>query len=725
MTSDADNRGGLGPRSVSGETVVVAGVFALLTAWMFWPAAGQLWDHVFVTPGGLQADGYLITWVMAWDWHALWTTPFQLFDANSFYPAPRSLAGSEHMLGHLPLFGPVYGLTGNPSLAIQFTRLATVALCGVAMFALLRHWGVGFWAAFFGGFVYAFCPARYLTVHALQLVAMPYLPLAILYVDRVIDFGRWRDVGLLALFFSLQMLCSFYLAYMAAIAMGVYCVWALAYRLWNGRTVHWRGVVSGLAVAGAVMIASALPYANLADQGEIPEHAEAMLANFSASPWATYATRPRVDRFGRLGHAYVGIVPAVLCLAAVWGGLRKRVLPYALVASLLLAAAMYLLALGPYARVGGLEIALPYKWAAAIVPGFSSMRVPLRFTFGFLVGMSALTGLGLQSVLSTRLFRGRQAVAVVFTLACVVFTSLDYGHFRYRPQLRAVAVPGSLPEVYKRLAALDVGPLLEVPVAIHGEDGFGGLDREARYQYLSTYHWFPLLNGYTGYPPRSAAIVKRIAKSLPDERSLTLLQRMTGVRYVIVHLDQVAPDAGAAWRVAEGLSLIGEFGRDLLFAVTADRETDLLQRLISRDAGDGTTLVGTPLRALAPEQRLASVELLEPDLATTSVFAGIPVSIELRVESRSSVPWPVLTDAEDVMVAAEYAWVKDGEEAAVGSLRLPYDLAPGEAVSFAGAIPGPKTPGWYRLVVAVTQAGQRFSQPAISDRLEVREWPSK
>src|SRR5205814_10484458 len=62
---------------------------------------------------------------LAWDCHALATNPAGLFHANDFYPAPYSLALSEHMLGNVPLFCPVYAVTGNPVLAHQIALLAT------------------------------------------------------------------------------------------------------------------------------------------------------------------------------------------------------------------------------------------------------------------------------------------------------------------------------------------------------------------------------------------------------------------------------------------------------------------------------------------------------------------------------------------------------------------------------------------------------------------------
>ena len=58
---------------------------------------------------------------------------------------------------------------------------------------------------------------------------------------------------------------------------------------------------------------------------------------------------------------------------------------------------------------------------------------------------------------------------------------------------------------------------------------------DARYTYMSTFHWQKLVNGYSGYHPPSYLQRLDGLQSFPDASSLEVLQR-TGVSYVIVHL---------------------------------------------------------------------------------------------------------------------------------------------------------------------------------------------
>ena len=87
------------------------------------------------------------------------------------------------------------------------------------------------------------------------------------------------------------------------------------------------------------------------------------------------------------------------------------------------------------------------------------------------------------------------------------------------------------PPIYEFLARLPPGVVAEFPVppknAVPGPD--------ARYTYMSTFHWKKLVNGYSGYYPPSYLQRLDGLQSFPDASSLEILRR-TGVSYVIVHL---------------------------------------------------------------------------------------------------------------------------------------------------------------------------------------------
>lgn len=688
------------------------GFYSAAGLWLFAPALRDFGQTVFATPGGLQADSYLVTWILSWVSHALASAPQHVFDANIHHPAPSALAGSEHLFGHLPLFAPVYALTGNPVAAIQFTRLASLTLCGAAMYALLRHWGAGGAAALIGGFVYAYCPARYFTIHALQLVAMQYLPLVLLFIDRVLDRGRVRDAAALAVAACLQLMCSFYLAYICAIAVAVY----LPVVLWRRRQPRRRRAAVAIALAAALLAfaASAIPYARLAMRGEFPEHPIEMLAGFSASPWASYATRPAVDRFGPLGQAYVGVLPASLAVAALLSLWRAGPWRRPIAAAAAIGVVMYVFSLGPYLSIGDWRLPLPYRIAAALVPGFGAMRVPLRFTFGVAFAVAALAGLGAHCVVRAR---GRSIRALAAAVV-IGLTAVDYGHLNYRAQVRPMPGPGRVPPLYEHLARLPAGPVLHLPTAIDGEDDFAALDREARNVYLSAFHWQRLLNGYTGYPPPLAATVKRLARALPDARALEILQRATGLRYVAVHGD--ALDAGAAARLRQvgGLVRLAAYGNDELYEVARPWAADLLPALVAGLPSE-QTLLGTPVRPLFAAGRAAVLGVEAGFRAPERLLPGWRLRLPVVVENRGGAVWPILAAPSRHVVAVAYRWLEDGVEAEAGSVALPYDMAAGDTVRTAIFVPVPRRAATYQLQLGIAQDGVWFGAPLILGPLVV------
>ncbi len=64
---------------------------------------------------------------------------------------------------------------------------------------------------------------------------------------------------------------------------------------------------------------------------------------------------------------------------------------------------------------------------------------------------------------------------------------------------------------------------------------------EPLYSYLSTFHWQPLVNGYSGfYPPSYLARLDDVA-GFPDQPSIRRL-RSDGVRYLVVHISRLEED---------------------------------------------------------------------------------------------------------------------------------------------------------------------------------------
>ena len=57
---------------------------------------------------------------------------------------------------------------------------------------------------------------------------------------------------------------------------------------------------------------------------------------------------------------------------------------------------------------------------------------------------------------------------------------------------------------------------------------------DAQYEYWSSTHWKPLINGYSGYTPAQYVETMSEMLTFPDDRSIGRLQLLK-VRYIVVH----------------------------------------------------------------------------------------------------------------------------------------------------------------------------------------------
>src|SRR5262249_11675681 len=126
----------------------------------------------------------------------------------------------------------------------------------------------------------------------------------------------------------------------------------------------------------------------------------------------------------------------------------------------------------------------------------------------------------------------------------------------YVTRIPLVEVPNEPPALYRELARLPRGVVAELPVPV--VDQLPGLDPE--FTYMSTFHWFPLVNGYSGnYPASYLARLERL-RGFPDGTSLLQL-RLDGVRYVVVHVAHYSAAQIDAIHGALGDAGMAELGR--------------------------------------------------------------------------------------------------------------------------------------------------------------------
>ncbi len=519
-----------------------------------------------------RQDALLNVWITAWDGHQLLADPLHLYDANIFYPYPRTLAYSELLLGNALLALPLTAVSGNPVLGYNAVLLLSFVLSALGAYLLVLKLTRSPAAGLVAGLAFAFSSYRLTNLAQAQLLTAQWMPFALLALYGLLRRPGLRSAVVLVLFFWLQAVSSFYYAILLALALAALVLFdgaaALAPRLarrkergpsaaveraGGGR----RPVVVPLLLAAAgcllVVLPFALPYFRVQrDLGferslTDSEPFSASLLQYALVPpnsllhsgWLPSDDTPIAG-----GYPVDALFPglAVLALAA-WGLLRGRGLRRWFFFLLLLAA--FVLSLGPrlYLAPGqpaSLELTLPYAWLYAFVPGFKALRAPVRFDALVSLSLAVLAGYGLAA-LQRRLDNRRLAAVIVAAAAClVVVESVAWPAARAEP----VPVGDAVPPVARWLAGeAPAGPILELPMAF--TPGGPQLD----YQYLSTYHWRPTPDGYSGFvPPAHGQIVYEMER-FPSERSLSLLQAL-GVRLVVLHGERLGRERQAEMEAA-------------------------------------------------------------------------------------------------------------------------------------------------------------------------------
>jgi hypothetical protein len=166
-----------------------------------------------------------------------------------------------------------------------------------------------------------------------------------------------------------------------------------------------------------------------------------------------------------------------------------------------------------------------YRFLHDHVPVFGGLRVTARLGIFVVFFLAVLAANGYAALHD-------KASSTVRRVLAILVPSVLLLEYSVLPR-QLVPYDNAPPQIYAFLSRLSPGVLVEFPVpevnTVPGPD--------ARYTYMSTFHWNLLINGYSGYHPPSYLRRLEHLQSFPDASSLDVLRR-TGVTYVIVHLSE-------------------------------------------------------------------------------------------------------------------------------------------------------------------------------------------
>ncbi len=256
-------------------------------------------------------------------------------------------------------------------------------------------------------------------------------------------------------------------------------------------------------------------------------------------------------------------------------GLRKKPGCY-IVYFIFLAAFCFVLSMGRV--IAGRENLL-FKYLHRL-PIYSLVRFPIRYHIVVVLSLSALAAYGTAWL--SRLFQSRGWHRTSFLFPCAVLALMFVEFSTLFMPFERVPVGKEVPQVYRDLAQMERGVVLEAPTPLavnfpdyedpliidYGmvENALKAAFREQLAMYFSTYHWQRLVNGMSGYYPLFYRRVLAEMLSFPSDRSLSFL-RALGVRYLVLHWDYYPGRKGEEVRsLLEGLpgvSLLRDYPPDI------------------------------------------------------------------------------------------------------------------------------------------------------------------
>jgi hypothetical protein len=389
----------------------------------------------------------LLPFVLFWRW--VWRGEVLFWGTTllQFWPW-HTLAKTSLLAGEWPLWNPLLG-NGAPLLAnlqsavfyplnllylfmpvehgLTLSIILHLSLAGLWMYLYTRHLGLHAFAATLSALTYMF--SGYIvgrTQFVVMVNAAAWIPLLLWLSDRLATQRNYLDILWLAVALAVQLLAGH-------AQLWFYSLWLigpyLIFRSWPGAKQRKSGLrlfrpfayplgglLAALVLACLLTAVQLLPTAEFTTQSPRHSGAERTFAlTYSFWPWRlltllapNFFGHPANDNYWGYAnywedHAYLGILPFLLALMALWNyGLRRawgsgagsglsdasrawRVVPF-------------FAALLPISLILALGWNTPiYVWVLEFVPGFGFFQAPARLLIWYTVAMAVLAGIGAQS----------------------------------------------------------------------------------------------------------------------------------------------------------------------------------------------------------------------------------------------------------------------------------------------------------------------------------------
>lgn len=476
---------------------------------MTWPLAFAL-DRAVAN----SSDPLLNAWIVDWDWYATLHHPSHLFDANAFYPGKDSLAFSENLYGIALVVFPLRAIGVAPLTAFNIAMLLGFAFSMFGAYLLGRTISGCWIAAIAAGIFYAYVPWRFTQLPHIQHVWGGWLPMLLVALIHYARIPSWRRAALFGGAFLMNGLTNIHWLLLGSFAV------ALSVPIAIRSPRQWMRIGVCTLIALALLAPFLIPYARAAKLYGMERHPDEA-AHYSATlrDWLNPGITNRFYRgiADTTADPELWIFPGFLGVALAIAGFTRGARDDR-------AIALLWIVLGVLGSLG--LHTFFHRFLFDHVPGFRAIRVPARWANIAYVGMSMAIALGVSSIASKR----RVAAYVVALLFLI--------ELRASP-IRWTTISPQTPEVYRWLSTQRTR-VVEVPIGLEQLDYL--------FEYRSTAHHQPLVNGVSGFAPPETLKIADLWSSKRDDEFLDEMRRI-GVHHLVVHADLLGDrgDEVRAW----------------------------------------------------------------------------------------------------------------------------------------------------------------------------------
>lgn len=490
--------------------------------------------------GGGFADNHLFIYFLSWSNHAMLTNPTQLFHATIFYPEKYSYLYGEHVFAQSLMSLPIYALTKNPTLGYNIVLLSTFILLAFGTYCLAKYYTGNRYAAFLAGIIFAFSTIRTYQIGHIQMLSIQWLPFVVLYFHKLFDNPGYKNTVILAIFFSLQVLSSWFLAVMLAfVTISLLFYMFLVKKIINSRVIKhlFLFAVISLTITGPFIYSTfMLGRTNeLQFTLESKRYNSAILGAYFIPPYYTshspyfgqflsrFIPIPNIPKGNCEWVTFLGYIPLLLLGFSILQFKKmNRNKKHVLLFYYVLGGIALLLSLGPYLRIGYslLDIKLPVYFLKDFIL-FKPLRAFARFSFIVLFSMSIIIAIALSKTLHNI---KKTPWKLIFISVLTVLILLEH----FSPSLIVIR-KYEVPEVYLWLKNQpeDV-TILELPILYNNQLDHG------TYMFYNTLHWKRMVNGVHNFSPPGYNEQMEILKEFPSKESIALIRELS-ITYVIFH----------------------------------------------------------------------------------------------------------------------------------------------------------------------------------------------